>query len=89
MDRLLDFGFQNIELWRSEEMELVRLLIPTESAQDTVVALGVVGLLEFNDLNPDKSAFQRTYAGQVSGRCLVLPRLARSRPGNRPSARMD
>lgn len=65
MDKLLDFGFQNIDLWRSEEMELVRLLIPSESAHDTVAALGEVGLLQFKDMNTEKSAFQRTYANQV------------------------
>jgi V-type H+-transporting ATPase subunit a len=65
MNKLLDFGFQNIDLWRSEEMELVRLLIPSESAHDTVAAMGDVGLLQFKDLNTEKSAFQRTYANQV------------------------
>jgi len=40
-------------------------MIPAESAHDTIEALGDVGLLEFKDLNPDKSAFQRTYASQV------------------------
>ncbi|GFR51127.1 hypothetical protein Agub_g13480 [Astrephomene gubernaculifera] len=76
MDKLLDFGFQNIELWRSEEMELVRLLIPSESAHDTVAALGEVGLLQFKDLNSEKSAFQRTYANQVK-RCDEMARRLR------------
>lgn len=40
-------------------------MIPAESAHDTVGALGDVGLLQFKDLNADKSAFQRTYANQV------------------------
>ena len=39
--------------------------MPAESAHDTVAALGEVGLLQFKDLNPDKSAFQRTFANQV------------------------
>lgn len=30
-----------------------------------MAALGEVGLLQFKDLNPDKSAFQRTFANQV------------------------
>jgi hypothetical protein len=62
---ILNFGFDNIELWRSEEMQLVQLMIPAESAHDTIAALGDVGLLQFKDLNSDKSAFQRTYANQV------------------------
>ncbi len=40
-------------------------MIPAESAHDVVAALGDVGLLQFKDLNSDKSAFQRTYANQV------------------------
>lgn len=65
MAKLLDFGFTNIDLWRSEEMQLVQLMIPAESAHDTIFALGDIGLLQFKDLNADKSAFQRTFAGQV------------------------
>ena len=40
-------------------------MMPAESAHDTVAALGEVGLLQFKDLNSDKSAFQRTFANQV------------------------
>lgn len=40
-------------------------MMPAESAHDTVAALGHVGLLQFKDLNTDKSAFQRSYASQV------------------------
>eukprot|EP00878_Enallax_costatus_P010440 GHUV01010898.1.p1 GENE.GHUV01010898.1~~GHUV01010898.1.p1 ORF type:complete len:788 (+),score=229.98 GHUV01010898.1:234-2597(+) len=76
MPGLLDFGFNNIELWRSEEMQLVQLMIPAESAHDTVGALGDVGLLQFKDLNADKSAFQRTYANQVK-RCDEMARKIR------------
>lgn len=43
----------------------MQLIIPAESAHDTVAALGEVGLVQFKDLNQDKSAFQRTYANQV------------------------
>lgn len=43
----------------------MQLMIPAESAHDTIGALGEVGLLQFKDLNADKSAFQRTYANQV------------------------
>ncbi len=66
MKRFFEFGFENIDLWRSEPMDHVRLLIPKESAHETVVALGEeVGLLQFKDLNTEKSAFQRTFANQV------------------------
>ncbi|WIA14247.1 hypothetical protein OEZ85_002783 [Tetradesmus obliquus] len=73
---ILNFGFDNIELWRSEEMQLVQLMIPAESAHDTIAALGDVGLLQFKDLNSDKSAFQRTYANQVK-RCDEMARKIR------------
>jgi V-type H+-transporting ATPase subunit a len=43
----------------------LQLMIPAESAHDTIGALGDVGLLQFKDLNAEKSAFQRTYASQV------------------------
>ncbi len=41
-------------------------MLPGEYAFDFVYALGDVGLLQFKDLNTDKTAFQRTYANQVS-----------------------
>lgn len=46
-------------------LHAVQLLIPAEAAHHTITALGEVGLLQFKDLNADKSAFQRTYANQV------------------------
>ncbi len=41
-------------------------MIPSEAAHDTVAALGEIGMLQFRDLNTEKSAFQRTYANQVT-----------------------
>lgn len=58
-------GSDKMELFRSEEMQLVQLIVPAEAAHDTVSDLGEVGLMQFRDLNPDKSTFQRTYANQV------------------------
>lgn len=43
----------------------VQLMIPAEAAHDTVAALGEVGMLQFKDLNAERTAFQRTYANQV------------------------
>ena len=42
-----------------------QLMIPAEAAHDTVAALGEVGMLQFKDLNAERTAFQRTYANQV------------------------
>ncbi|KAI3914681.1 hypothetical protein MKW92_025721, partial [Papaver armeniacum] len=54
----------SMDLFRSEPMQLVQLIIPIESAHQTVSYLGDLGLLQFKDLNSDKSPFQRTYASQ-------------------------
>jgi len=75
-DKLLDFKWGNIDLWRSEEMQLVQLMIPAESAHDTVAALGEVGMLQFKDLNTEKSAFQRPHANAVK-RCDEMARKLR------------
>lgn len=65
-----------MDLFRSEEMSLVQLIIPAESAHDTVTYLAELGLLQFKDLNPEKSPFQRTYANQVK-RCGEMARKLR------------
>ncbi|KAL3141717.1 hypothetical protein ABBQ32_004400 [Trebouxia sp. C0010 RCD-2024] len=65
-----------MDMFRSEEMQLMQLMMPAESAHDTVAALGHVGLLQFKDLNTDKSAFQRSYASQVK-RCDEMARKLR------------
>ena len=65
-----------MELFRSETMQLVQMIVPAEAAHDTVTALGEVGLVQFRDLNPDRSAFQRTYANQVK-RCDEMLRKLR------------
>lgn len=65
MARLCDFGFGHVDLWRSDEMQLVQLMIPAEAAHDTIAALGDLAILQFKDLNTEKSAFQRTFANQV------------------------
>jgi len=65
-----------MDLLRSEEMNLVQLIIPVESAHDSISYLGQLGLLQFKDLNADKSPFQRTYANQVK-RCGEMSRKLR------------
>ncbi|CAN1255948.1 V-type proton ATPase subunit a3 [Linum perenne] len=54
-----------MDLFRSEAMQLVQLIIPIESAHLTVSYLGDLGLIQFKDLNSEKSPFQRTYAAQI------------------------
>lgn len=65
-----------------------QLMVPAEAAHDTIGALGDVGLLQFKDLNADKSAFQRTYANQVRLSCPCdRDRGLWSRRGRRPVCR--
>ncbi|KAG6779555.1 hypothetical protein POTOM_015947 [Populus tomentosa] len=54
-----------MDLFRSEAMQLVQLIIPIESAHHTVSYIGDLGHVQFKDLNADKSPFQRTYAAQI------------------------
>lgn len=65
-----------MDLLRSEPMQLVQLIIPFESAHRTISYLGDLGLFQFNDLNAEKSPFQRTYATQIK-RCGEMARKLR------------
>ncbi|KAL4555595.1 hypothetical protein LXL04_038219 [Taraxacum kok-saghyz] len=65
-----------MDLFRSEPMHLVQIIIPIESAHLTASYLGDIGLIQFKDLNADKSPFQRTYAGQIK-RCGEMARKLR------------
>ncbi|KAJ4807196.1 V-type proton ATPase subunit a [Rhynchospora pubera] len=65
-----------MDLMRSEEMQLVQIIIPIESSHLTLSYLGDLGLLQFKDLNADKSPFQRTYATQIK-RCGEMARKLR------------
>ncbi|KAM9223347.1 LOW QUALITY PROTEIN: V-type proton ATPase 116 kDa subunit a 3-like [Leptosomus discolor] len=52
-------------LFRSEEVCLAQLFLQSASAYSCVSELGERGLLEFRDLNPKVSAFQRRFVGEV------------------------
>ncbi|KAL4243901.1 V-type proton ATPase subunit a [Abortiporus biennis] len=52
-------------LFRSEEMSLVQLIVPTEVAHDTIAELGELGNVQFKDLNPDVNPFQRSFVGEI------------------------
>eukprot|EP01115_Flamella_aegyptia_P006834 TRINITY_DN28317_c0_g1_i1.p1 TRINITY_DN28317_c0_g1~~TRINITY_DN28317_c0_g1_i1.p1 ORF type:complete len:822 (+),score=388.53 TRINITY_DN28317_c0_g1_i1:76-2541(+) len=53
------------ELWRSEEMQLVQLFVQIDAAHDTVDELGKLEVIQFRDLNPDVSPFQRNFVNEV------------------------
>ena len=65
-----------MELFRSESMQLVQFIVPAEATHDTVLSLGEIGLVQFKDMNPSKSGFQRTYYKQVK-RCEEMLRKLR------------
>lgn len=87
-----------MDLFRSEAMQLVQLIIPMESAHLTVSYLGDLGLLQFKDLNAEKSPFQRTYAAQIK-KCGEMARKLRFlkeqmekagvSPSSKPVTRVD
>ncbi|KAG1748842.1 V-type ATPase, V0 complex, 116kDa subunit family [Suillus paluster] len=52
-------------LFRSEQMSLMQLYIPTEVAHDTVAELGELGNVQFKDLNPAVNPFQRSFVGEI------------------------
>ncbi|KAI7983423.1 V-type proton ATPase subunit a1 [Camellia lanceoleosa] len=65
-----------MDLMRSEKMVFILLIMPFESAQRAISYLGELGLLQFSDLNADKSPFQRTFVNQVK-RCAEMSRKLR------------
>ncbi|KAK4429319.1 V-type proton ATPase subunit a2 [Sesamum alatum] len=65
-----------MDMLRSEPMQMVRLIIPVESAHRAISYLGDLGLFQFKDLNAEKSPFQRTYATQIK-RCGEMARKLR------------
>ncbi|KAJ9178183.1 hypothetical protein P3X46_010088 [Hevea brasiliensis] len=75
MEMFLD-NLQPMDLMRSEKMSFVQLIIPAESAHRAISYLGELGLLQFRDLNADKSPFQRTFVNQVK-RCGEMSRKLR------------
>ncbi|KAM7084706.1 V-type proton ATPase 116 kDa subunit a 3 isoform 1-T2 [Molossus nigricans] len=58
-------------MFRSEEVSLVQLFLPTAAAYTCVSQLGELGLVEFRDLNASVSAFQRRFVVDVR-RCEEL-----------------
>lgn len=75
MEEFLD-NIPPMDLMRSEKMTFVQLIIPVESAHRAISYLGELGILQFRDLNVDKSPFQRTFVNQVK-RCAEMSRKLR------------
>jgi len=62
--------------FRSEPMEYVSLIVNEDAARDCLSELGALGVLQFTDLNPDLTPFQRRYVSYVK-RCDELERKLR------------
>jgi len=62
--------------FRSEPMEYVSLILNEDAAHDCLADLGKMGILQFTDLNPDLTPFQRRYVSYVK-RCDELERKLR------------
>ncbi|WFD04111.1 hypothetical protein MOBT1_002814 [Malassezia obtusa] len=52
-------------LFRSATMSLIQLYMPSESVHATVSELGELGSVQFKDLNPDATPFQRTFVADI------------------------
>jgi len=57
-------------------MEYISLLINNDAAHDCLVAIGELSAIQFTDLNPDLTPFQRRYVSYVK-RCGALERKLR------------
>jgi V-type H+-transporting ATPase subunit a len=62
--------------WRSADMTFISLIISEEAAPACLRELGVLGCLQFMDLNPELTPFQRRYVSQIK-RCDEIERKLR------------
>ncbi|EAT42023.1 AAEL006390-PA [Aedes aegypti] len=60
-------------MFRSEQMDLVQLLIQPEAAYSSLAELGELGIAQFRDLNTDINVFQRKYTSEIR-RCEEMER---------------
>jgi len=72
MSKTLDEEIDDLEkklgqqsLFRSEDMSLLHFYIPSEIGHLTIRKLGQLGLIQFNDLNRDVNAFQRSFVDEI------------------------
>jgi len=63
-------------LFRSELMCRCQLYLPPEAAYNCVAELGELGLVQFVDVNPEVSAFQRQFVSEIK-RCNQMERILR------------
>jgi V-type H+-transporting ATPase subunit a len=54
-----------VSIFRSEEMSLLQFVIPHEVAHEAVKQVGTTGKVQFIDLNPNVSAFQKRFLREI------------------------
>mmetsp|Transcript_42472 Transcript_42472/g.102300 ORF Transcript_42472/g.102300 Transcript_42472/m.102300 type:complete len:880 (+) Transcript_42472:208-2847(+) len=62
--------------FRSEPMEYISIILNEDAARDCLADLGKLGVIQFTDLNPELTPFQRRYVSYVK-RCDELERKLR------------
>eukprot|EP00300_Choanocystis_sp_HF-7_P007489 c15318_g2_i1.p1 GENE.c15318_g2_i1~~c15318_g2_i1.p1 ORF type:complete len:852 (+),score=199.68 c15318_g2_i1:37-2556(+) len=67
---------ENANIFRSEPMTYIQLYMQSDAAHDTVEELGKLGLVEFTDLNPSLTSFQRHHIAEIK-RCEEIERKLR------------
>ena len=54
-----------VSWWRSRDMKYVSLILSEDAAHECVSNLGQLGALQFTDLNPEQTPFQRRYVSYI------------------------
>lgn len=62
--------------WRSEDMTYVSIIFSEEAALSCIRELGTLGVIQFTDLNPDLTPFQRRYVAFIK-KCDEIERKIR------------
>lgn len=63
-------------MFRSAEMSLAQMYIPSEAAREIVHALGALGCVHFRDLNSEVSSFQRAFVNEIKTADNALRQIA-------------
>jgi len=65
------------DMWRSQEMQLVQLIVQNDAAHSVVTKLGELGNVEFRDLNSGTSIHKRSFVEEVRT-CDEIERVLRA-----------